>query len=188
MKRHLFLFFLCCGAVCSRGQETFYGTGFGYVLFGEGDHSGVNYYSQLQFPVFEQIGLKTGIQVANAAEAGEDRFYDRHNVFNLSNNLNIVITPIASETFRLSISAGGVWRYRAEIVYNRSQTVYTVSGKSLNMVVNDYTKTYDVGYNADVTALFKTTDRIYTGVSGQFAGYNKGSGLYTINLCLNYRL
>ncbi len=188
MKKHIILILLILTTSLLKGQEKFINSGIGFVRFGDGDYSGINYYSNLQFPVLKSLDFKVGLQIANASETNDDYYYNRHNVFNFANNYNLAITPIKTNLFRLTISAGGIWRYRTEIVFNNSKTVYTSSGSALRMIENDYNKSYDVGYNVDITALIKLAERLYTGVCGQFIGYNKGSGLYSINFSFNYRL
>lgn len=188
MKKILFLFLVISHSVFIYAQEKSLTGGVGYVLFGEGDYSGISYFNTFQFQILNSLDLKIGIQIANASEAREEYYYDRHNVFNFANNYNLAITPIKSNLFRLTISAGGIWRYRTEIVFNNSKTIYPSDGSSLQIIENDYNKSFDLGYNVDITALIKLTERFYTGVCGQFIGYNKGSGLYSLNICFNYRL
>jgi hypothetical protein len=188
MRRSIVLCLFLFSTLFLHSQEKFYSSGIGYVLFGDGDYSGINYYNSIQFPVLKSLDFKVGLYVANAAETNDEYYYNRHNVFNLANSYNLAITPVKTNLFRLTVSAGGIWRYRTEIVFRSSKTVYTSDGSSSRTIENDYNKSYDVGYNVDITALVKITERLYTGGCGQFIGYNKGSGLYSINLCFNYKL
>ena len=165
--------------------------GIGYVFFGEGDNPGFNFQNSLQFPLFNDLDLKVGIQIANAARTRDETVYDRldrHNVFNFANYLNLAITPIKNRLFSLSLSAGGIWRYRSEI-YTRSITWVRLADDSrIPIYGKDYRESFDVGYNVNITALIRISERLYTGGSGQFIGYNMGSGLYSINFVLNFRL
>jgi hypothetical protein len=186
--RGIFFITLLFVALGVNAQDKSFSLGLGYVFFGDGDYSGINYINSFQFPIFESMDLKIGAQIANAAETDEEYYYHRHNVFNFANNYNLVITPINFKIFSLSISTGAIWRYRTEIVFKSSKTVYTESGSPFRMIENEYNKSLDVGYNFDVTVLFRITEKVNVGLCGQFVGYNKGSGLYAVNLCLNYRL
>ncbi len=187
MKKSVIII-LALYAFTLNAQDRLFSVGIGYVLFGEGDYSGINYQNSFQFPILKDIDLKAGIQIANAAETRDEYYFDRHNVFNFANYYNISITPVKTKLFSASISAGGIWRYRSEIVFNNSKTLYTSGGRPVRVIENDYNKSFDIGYNVDITALIRVSERLNTGACGQYIGYNRGSGLFSINLCFSYRL
>lgn len=187
MKRFIILIFVLVASELN-AQDKNLSWGIGYVFFGDGDYSGINFQNSLQFPLFNDLDLKVGIQIANAAETRDEFHSHRHNVFNFANYLNLAITPIKNRLFSLSLSAGGIWRYRSEIITKSSTRRQHPDGSISYTSVNDYRESYDVGYNVDITALIRISERLHTGGSGQFVIYNTGSGLYSINFVLNYRL
>jgi len=169
-------------------QDKYFTLGVGYIYFGDGDHAGIVLCNKLEIPINKTFYGKTGIQTANSAEMREKYFYDRHNLFTLDNYYNIGIIPMKTNFLQLLISAGGIWRYRNEIVFVSSRTVYTASGKPLQMIENDYVKSFDIGYDFDISVRIKAYKKISAEIIGQYSGYNKGSGYYVIKIGISYNL
>ncbi|HSV77128.1 MAG TPA: hypothetical protein VLH37_08890 [Bacteroidales bacterium] len=169
-------------------QEAHITTGVGYLFFGDGDFPGINYFKSLQFPVLGPLDLKIGMQIANAAETDRAATWRLYNVFNLANNLNLVITPVKTNFFSLALSVGGNWRYRSEIITTGIFITSDPDGNSRERLTKAYNSSYDFGYNVDISGLVRLTERIKIGFLGKFFSYNRGSGFNSINFAFNYRL
>lgn len=185
MKRLPIILICLLASVFTQAQDKdkFISSSIGYVSFGDGDYSGVNYINSLQLPISKAFDFKLGVQLANAAVTDSAEYHNRHNVFNFANNYNLVFSPVKTDHFILSISAGGVWRYRTEI------TTQSVRMSATNpSVEHNYTTSYDLGYCLDVSCLVKMTERLYLGLIGQHMAYNQGSGLFSLNIGASYKL
>jgi len=169
-------------------QEVHITTGVGYIFFGTGDFDGINYFKSVQFPVLGPLDLKLGLQIANAADTVIGILRWPYNVFNFGNSLNLVITPVKTNFFSLALSVGGNWRYRSEIITTGILITTFPDGTSRERLTKAYNSSFDIGYNVDLTGLFRLTERIKIGFLGKFFSYNRGSGFNSINFALNYRL
>lgn len=187
MIKHLYILILTISCVTLKAQEKTLNADLGYFHMGDGDYSGVSYNNAVTFKK-ESRFFKAGIMYLNAATLEEDQWYHRHHVSNIINYYNLGITPILSKYLECSISLGFNWRYRNEITFHSSKTIYSNSGESTRIITNNYTQSYDYGGNLDIEIRYKTKKKIHPNVTLRYMSFNKGSSFYSLNLGINYTL
>lgn len=187
MKKHIITLLLSASFFTLIAQEKTLSADIGYFKMGDGDYSGICYNNTFTLKR-KTTCFKTGLMFLNAAELDEGLWYHRHHVTNIINYYNIGITPLQSRHLECSLSAGFSWRYRNEITFQSSKTVYTGSGESLKMITNNYTQSYDFGGNFEIAFCYKTNTKIHPSATLRHMSFDEGSGLFSINLGVSYTL
>ena len=170
------------------------GLGVEYFFLGEGDYPGYLYRNRYILTLSPAIDVQADLSMLFASSVEDQDIFDltsRHNIHHIISSYGASFKPISLSWFTLGVGGGFSYRYRSEIkAYAMYSPVYSQSGIRFSqpLILNHHIKTWDYGYNFEISATFVAAERLDLGLSARYMGFNEGSSFFSIGLGLNYKL
>lgn len=174
------------------GQKTLpksFELGLDYYILGDiGDYKGIAYHNKFIVDLSKSFDIQTSLHFISHSLTNDQDYSNRHNVNYIINSYDLFIKPISKNKILIKMGGGLSFRYRSEITYLYSETVYTVNGEMLRLIQNNYVKAFDYGYNIELSGNYFINNKIGCQLVADYFGFNAGTGTFSAGIGLFYRL
>ncbi len=182
----LFLFLATLIFINNYGQVTEkkieLGATINYALLGDGDFGGFYYDNSVSYSIRQFFDICASVGFLVSSNSGSKNILNSHNDVHLLGDVLFIITPVEGKRVNLSFGFGYTNRYRAQ---TRLQYVKITNEE----IITEYENltSFDIGYMGQLSCGCKIFSKVKLIANGELHYYNKGTGLASVGLGINYK-